>query len=188
WGRVQPPPFEDGVRRFDATSPDGRRFEWIEKILPDGTRLAVARDVTHHARAAEDASRAKTVLFATLTHELRTPLNGVIGMADLLEMTKLEPNQKSYVGAIRQSGELLLDLITEILDYSRLEAGRVALESAPFDPEAAMQDVAELISTKAHAKGLELAVVARSGAPLRVIGDDGRLRQILFNLAGNPVT
>lgn len=187
WGRVQPPPFEDGMRRFDAPSPDGRRFEWIERVMPDGARFAIARDISRHAQAAEEAARAKTTLFATLTHELRTPLNGVIGMADLLELTKLESNAKSYVGAIRQSGELLLDLITEILDYSRLEAGRVALESAPFDPEGTMQDVAELLSTKAHAKGLELAVSVRSGSPARVIGDDGRIRQILFNLAGNAV-
>ncbi len=187
WGRVAPPPFEGGARRFDAPAPDGRRFEWIERVLPDGARLAVARDITHHARAAEDASRAKTTLFATLTHELRTPLNGILGMAGLLAQAKLEPAAQTYVGAIRQSGELLLDLITEILDYSRLEAGRVALESAPFDPEATMQDVAELLSPKARAKGLEIAVAVQSGAPARVVGDDGRLRQILFNLAGNAV-
>jgi CheY-like chemotaxis protein len=81
----------------------------------------------------------------------------------------------------------LLELITEILDYSRLEAGRIALDSAPFDPEATMQDVAELLSPKAHSKGLEIAVTVRAGAPTRVTGDDGRLRQILFNLAGNAV-
>lgn len=187
WGRVQPPPFEHNERRFDAPAPDGRRFEWIERILPDGGRLITARDITRHLRAAEEALRAKTTLFATLTHELRTPLNGILGMANLLELGKLEPNARSYVGAIRQSGELLLDLITEILDYSRLEAGRVVLESAPFDPEATLQDVAELVSPKAHEKGLEIAIAARGDVPLRVVGDDGRLRQILFNLAGNAV-
>ena len=188
WGRANAPPFENGERRFDAPTPDGRRFEWIERLLPDGSHLVVARDITRHVAAAEDALRGKTTLFATLTHELRTPLNGILGMAGLLELGgKLEPNAKTYVSAIKQSGELLLDLITEILDYSRLEAGHVALESAPFDPEAAMQDVAELLSPKAHEKKLEIAVTVRSGAPARVIGDDGRLRQILFNLAGNAV-
>ncbi len=187
WGRVAPPAFEQGVRRFEASAPDGRRFEWVERVLADGARLAVARDITAHVRAAEDALRAKTTLFATLTHELRTPLNGILGMAGLLALGKLEPNAQSYTDAIRQSGELLLDLITEILDYSRLEAGAIALESAPFDPEAAMQDVAELLSPKAHGKGLEIAVPVRAGAPSRVVGDDGRLRQILFNLAGNAV-
>ena len=187
WGRAPAPEFENGERRFDAPTPDGRRFEWVERVLDDGAHLVIARDITRHVTAAEDALRAKTTLFATLTHELRTPLNGILGMAGLLELGKLEPNAKTYVGAIRQSGELLLDLITEILDYSRLETGRVALESAPFDPEAAMQDVAELLSPKARDKGLEIAVTMRAGAPARVIGDDGRLRQILFNLAGNAV-
>lgn len=188
WGRAQPPAFDhEGVRRFDAPAPDGRRFEWVERVLPDGARLVSARDITRHSRAAEDASRAKTTLFATLTHELRTPLNGILGMAGLLGQAKLEPAAQTYVGAIRQSGELLLDLITEILDYSRLEAGRVDLESAPFDIESTMQEVAELLSPKAYDKGLELAVSIRPGAPTRVIGDDGRLRQILFNLAGNAV-
>jgi signal transduction histidine kinase/DNA-binding response OmpR family regulator len=188
WGRAPTPAFENGERRFDAPTPDGRRFEWIERVLADGTHLAIARDITRHVLAADEALRAKTTLFATLTHELRTPLNGILGMAGLLELGgKLEPNAKTYVGAIKQSGELLLDLITEILDYSRLEAGRVVLESAPFDPETIMQEVAELLSPKAHEKGLEIAVMVRAGAPARVTGDDGRLRQILFNLTGNAV-
>lgn len=187
WGRVTPPAFENGERRFAAPAPDGRHFEWVERILPDGARLAAARDITRHVVAAEDALRAKTTLFATLTHELRTPLNGILGMAGLLELGKLEPNAQSYVEAIKQSGEHLLDLITEILDYSRIEAGHIALDSAPFDPEATMQDVAELLSPKAHAKGLEVVVTLRGEAPARVTGDEGRLRQILFNLAGNAV-
>ncbi|ANP46251.1 response regulator [Candidatus Viadribacter manganicus] len=187
WGRTQPSEFKNGERRFDAPAPDGRQFEWVERRLPDGASLVIARDITRHVRAAEDALRAKTTLFATLTHELRTPLNGILGMAGLLELGKLEPNAKSYVGAIKQSGELLLELITEILDYSRLEAGHVELELSPFDPEATMQSVAELLSPRARDKGLEIAVSVRADAPARVVGDDGRLRQILFNLAGNAV-
>ncbi|MEJ0058278.1 MAG: ATP-binding protein [Terricaulis sp.] len=187
WGRVKPPEFESETRRFEAPAPDGRRFEWAERRLPDGVSLVVARDITDHARAAEEAAAAKTTLFATLTHELRTPLNGILGMAGLLAQAKLEPAAETYVGAIRQSGELLLDLITEILDYSRIEAGRVLIEAAPFNPEAVMQEIAELLSPKAHDKGLEMAVIVRAGAPTRVMGDDGRLRQILFNLAGNAV-
>src|SRR5215813_6696078 len=92
WGRAATPAFIEGQRRFDATAPDGRHFEWVERQFDDGVRLVVARDVTRHARAAEEALRAKTTLFATLTHELRTPLNGILGMATLLEMAKLEPN------------------------------------------------------------------------------------------------
>ncbi|HVK79478.1 MAG TPA: hypothetical protein VM915_02600, partial [Verrucomicrobiae bacterium] len=79
WGRASPPAFENGERRFDAPAPDGRRFEWVERVLPDGARLAIARDITRHVAAAEDSLRAKTTLFATLTHELRTPLNGILG-------------------------------------------------------------------------------------------------------------
>lgn len=187
WGRTPTPGFVDGERRFDAPAPDGRRFEWVERLLQDGTRLCIARDITRHTRAAEDVLRAKTTLFATLTHELRTPLNGILGMAGLLDLGKLEPNARAYVAAIRQSGEHLLDLITEILDYSRLEAGRVELESTLFDPEATMQDVAELLSPKAHDKGLEIAVITRGAPPALVLGDEGRLRQILFNLAGNAI-
>lgn len=187
WGRVAPPAFVAGLRRFEAAAPDGRRFEWAERMLPDGSRLLAARDVTRHTQAAESAMRAKTTLFATLTHELRTPLTGILGMADLLALGKLEANAQSYVAAIRQSGELLLELITEVLDYSRLDAGHVALESVAFDPEAAIQSVAELLSTRAHAKGLEIATCVRIGVPSRVMGDDGRLRQILFNLAGNAI-
>ena len=187
WGRVAPPPFVDGVRMFDAAAPDGRRFEWRERELPDGRRLAVARDVTERVRAADEAARAKTLLFATLTHELRTPLNGIIGMAGLLARSPLEPAQRDWVNAVSRSGEHLLDLITEILDYSRLEAGRVALEDGPFDPEETAQGVAELLSPKAYAKGLEIVVAPHPRLPARVRGDDGRVRQILFNLAGNAV-
>lgn len=187
WGRITPPALAAELRRFEAAAPDGRRFEWAERVLPDGTRLVIARDVTRHIQAAEAAMRAKTTLFATLTHELRTPLTGILGMADLLALGKLEPNAQSYVAAIRQSGELLLELLTEVLDYSRLDAGHVTLESVPFDPEAIVQGVAELLSTRAHAKGLEIATCVRTGVPSRVMGDDGRLRQILFNLAGNAI-
>ncbi len=187
WGRVTPPPMTDGERRFDAPAPDGRRFEWVERVLADGARLVTARDVSRYAAAAEAAVRAKTTLLATVTHELRTPLNGILGMASLLESAELAPNARAYVDAIKQSGHLLLDLITDILDYARLDAGKIALDAAPFDPETAMQDVAELLSPKAHAKGLEIAVNVRADAPMRVLGDDGRLRQILFNLCGNAV-
>lgn len=188
WGRVEPPPFDaDGERRFEAAAPDGRRFEWRERLLPDGSRLAVARDVSERVKAADEAARAKTVLFATMTHELRTPLNGILGMAGLLEQAEMKPGHAEYVSAIRRSGEHLLDLITEILDYSRLEAGRIHLEQAPFDPEMLAQSVAELLSPRAREKGLELCVVVKPNTPSRAKGDEGRIRQILFNLAGNAV-
>jgi signal transduction histidine kinase/CheY-like chemotaxis protein len=192
WGRTTPPPFPtvdgaEGVRQFEAAAPDGRIFEWRERQLPDNTRLAIARDVTDRSAAAAAGDRAKTALFATLTHELRTPLNGVLGMAGLLARTPLDPSQQEFVTALRRSGEHLLDLITEILDFSRLEAGRIVLEDAPFDPEAVVQEVIELLSPKAHDKGLELIARLGPATPQTLRGDAGRLRQVLFNLVGNAV-
>jgi signal transduction histidine kinase/CheY-like chemotaxis protein len=187
WGRIEPPPFVAGVRRFDAPAPDGRLYEWAERRLLDGTRIAFARDVSERAEAARDADRAKTLLFATLTHELRTPLNGILGMTGLLAQRPLEPDARDYVRTVRQSGEHLLDLINEILDYSRLEAGKIALDEAPFDLEATAQSVAELLSPKAYEKGVEIAVLLRAGAPTHIVGDESRVRQILFNLVGNAV-
>jgi signal transduction histidine kinase/DNA-binding response OmpR family regulator len=188
WGRVEPPPFAaDGRRRFDAPAPDGRVYEWVERRRADGSSIAVARDITTRAESAAEADRARTLLFAMLTHELRTPLNGILGMTGVMAQSRLDPEARDHLRAIRQSGEHLLDLINEILDYSRLEAGELALESAPFDPEATAQSVAELLSPKTRAKGLEIAVLLRPGCPAQVRGDESRFRQILFNLAGNAV-
>lgn len=188
WGRLIPPDFDrDNERRFDAPAPDGRLFEWREQRLPQGGRFAQARDVSDRAAQAAAAARAKTVLFATLTHELRTPLNGILGMAGLLARAPLTPTEASYLNAIARSGEHLLELVTEILDFSSLESGRVTLEVAPFDPAIVAQDVVELLSPKAHEKGLDIMVAAHADVPSQVLGDAGRVRQILFNLAGNAV-
>ncbi|MBI1251999.1 MAG: response regulator [Alphaproteobacteria bacterium] len=187
WGRLTPPPFRQGMRRFDAPAPDGRIYEWSDRRLGDGTRVVAAREITDRVQAAEAVSAAKTRLFATLTHELRTPLNGVLGMAGLIGQSRLDPEARDHLRALRRSGEHLLDLITEILDYSRLENGRLELDCAPFHVEDMMQSVAELLSPKAHEKGIEIAAIMRPGAPEWVSGDAGRVRQILFNLAGNAV-
>jgi len=187
WGRVTPPAFVHDERVFDAPAPDGRLFEWRERRLADGSRILTARDVSERAAAAAETARAKTLLFATLTHELRTPLNGILGMAGLLRRAELDPTQREYLAAIRASGEHLLQLVTEILDFSRLESGRVMLEEAAFDPEETVQAIVELLSPRAREKGLEVATRIAPQAPLRLVGDEGRLRQILFNLAGNAV-
>lgn len=187
WGRVQPPEFDFDARQFEAAAPDGRIFEWSERRGPDGMRIAIARDVTARSVAAAGADRAKTALFATLTHELRTPLNGVLGMAGLLARTPLDANQAEYVQALRRSGEHLLDLITEILDFSRLEAGRIVLDDSPFALDRVLQEVIELLSPKAHDKGLEMIARVLPETPALLRGDAGRLRQVLFNLIGNAV-
>lgn len=187
WGRVTPPAFVRDERMFDAPAPDGRLFEWRERRLADGARIVSARDVSERADAAAETARAKTLLFATLTHELRTPLNGILGMAGLLRRADLDPTQREYLAAIRSSGEHLLQLVTEILDFSRLESGRVMLEEVAFDPEETVQAIVELLSPRAREKGLEIATRIAPHTPLRLVGDEGRLRQILFNLAGNAV-
>ncbi|MDZ4777777.1 MAG: response regulator [Alphaproteobacteria bacterium] len=187
WGRVTPPAFVQDERVFDAPAPDGSLFEWRERRLADGSSIVTARDVSERAAAAAETARAKTLLFATLTHELRTPLNGILGMAGLLHRADLDATQREYLAAIRTSGEHLLQLVTEILDFSRLESGRVMLEEIAFDPEETVQAIVELLSPRAREKGLEVATRIAPHTPLRLVGDEGRLRQILFNLAGNAV-
>lgn len=148
--------------------------------LPGGCALAFRRN------EGEDA-RAKTMLFATLSHEIRTPLNGILGMAGLLDMTPLADAQRSYLAAIRQSGDHLLGLLNNILDFAKLEAATIELEEIAFDPAATLQAVAELMSPRAREKGLDVEVALACDLPARLRGDDGRLRQIVTNLVSNAV-
>ncbi|MGZ9113963.1 MAG: response regulator, partial [Brevundimonas sp.] len=117
---------------------------------------------------------------------MRTPLNGVIGMLGLLQRTRLDGAQRAYAEAARSSAEHLLGLVNDLLDYARLEAGKLEFDAAPVDLEALVRGVAELLSPRAHDKGLEIAWSVSADAA-DVIGDEGRLRQVLFNLAGNAV-
>ncbi len=123
---------------------------------------------------------------AALSHELRTPLNGVLGMAGLLARTRLDANKRAYVSALQESGEHLLGLVNDVLDLAKLDAGGYEPHPAPTDLERLLQGAAELLSPRAHAKGLEIAWAADPDLP-KVMADEGRLRQILFNLAGNAV-
>ncbi len=124
--------------------------------------------------------------FAALSHELRTPLNGVLGMARLLEGTRLTAEQRSYVGALRESGEHLLTMVNDVLDFAKLGDGSVELHPAPMDVEALLRSVCELMSPRAHEKGIEVAWAAPAGAGL-IMADEARLRQILLNFAANAV-
>lgn len=123
---------------------------------------------------------------ASLSHEFRTPLNGVIGMARLLEGTTLTAEQRAYAAALRESGEHLLTLVNDVLDFAKIGAGRLELHAGPVDVESLLRGVCELLSPRAHEKGLEIAWVApeRLG---EIEADEGRLRQILLNFAGNAV-
>ncbi|MBU1346751.1 MAG: response regulator [Alphaproteobacteria bacterium] len=121
-----------------------------------------------------------------MSHEMRTPLNGVIGMLGLLTRTRLDGAQRAYAEAAKDSAEHLLGLVNDLLDYARLEAGKLEFDPAPVDLEALVRGVAELLSPRAHEKGLEIVWSVAPDAP-DILADEGRLRQVLFNLAGNAV-
>ncbi|MDZ4762580.1 MAG: ATP-binding protein, partial [Alphaproteobacteria bacterium] len=146
--------------------------------------VAGVRFATAELNEAPDAAHRFT---AAVSHEIRTPLNGILGMAALLEEGELPPAQRAYAAAIRKSGARLLDLLNNVLDYSRLEAGDIPLDIGPFNPADLVQDVAELLAPRAHGAGLDIAAIIDPDLPARMVGDAGRLRQILFNLTGNAV-
>lgn len=165
--------------------------DWTETLLSGGERLYVGAPQSNGADdeplAEESAADPKLQLLATMSHEMRTPLNGILGMTSLLLDTGLEPNQRAYAESVRESGVALLALINDLLDYSKLEAGRLDIERAPFSPLTLVQSVAELLSPKAADKGIEITAYVDSAVPAELYGDEARLRQVLINLAGNGV-
>jgi signal transduction histidine kinase/CheY-like chemotaxis protein/HPt (histidine-containing phosphotransfer) domain-containing protein len=152
--------------------------------------VAIFNDVTESRCAreqAEQANRAKSAFLATMSHDIRTPINGILGMIELLRGSTLEERQKSYVAGIGRSGELLLSMVNDVLDYSKIEAGLLDLESIDFSPADVIGDVVTLIAPMAAAKGLGFDVEGASRMPRALKGDPAKLRQVLLNLLGNAV-
>jgi two-component system sensor histidine kinase/response regulator len=148
---------------------------------------ASMREAQEYARQADQANRAKSQFLANMSHEIRTPMNGVIGMVELLRNTSLSVQQRRHTDTLLASAEALLDLLNGILDFSKIEAGKLELEAAPFHLRDAVESVCELLAQRAHDAGLELVCDIDPDASRTVVGDPGRLRQVLLNLVGNAV-
>ncbi|HEY5789996.1 MAG TPA: ATP-binding protein [Gammaproteobacteria bacterium] len=151
------------------------------------TRRKVESELREAVALAEAANRAKAGFLATMSHEMRTPLNAVLGLLGLLQDETLRPRQRELVGTAREAGETLLDLISDILDLSKMGAGKLQLENSAWEPAGLLQSVHRLLQPKAVEKGLALRLALPERLPGAVLGDPGRLRQVLLNLAGNAV-
>jgi two-component system sensor histidine kinase/response regulator len=189
-------------RELTAIRKDGTRFP-IELDLSevrDGEAVfftGILRDITERKRveaelvrareAAEAANLAKSQFLATMSHEIRTPMNGVLGMANLLASTVLNDRQQRLVENVSRSGQALLGIINDILDFAKIEAGKFELSAVPFDPRDAIAELSDLFSERCTAKGLEFIYFVAEDVPSRIVGDPARLRQILVNLVGNAV-
>jgi two-component system, sensor histidine kinase and response regulator len=158
---------------------------WYFRDITD--RKHIERALRESAQEATAASRAKSEFLANMSHEIRTPMNGIIGATELALGTPLSREQQGYLEIVRSSGQALLELINDILDLSKVEAGKLELEQIPFSLEQCLQGALNVLSPRAAEKGLELAVRVDPELPDRLVGDPGRLRQVLINLVGNAV-
>ncbi len=180
----------------------GRHFiNYISPVLDESGKVSkvaiFAIDITERKRAeeelkeakesAEAAAKAKSDFLANMSHEIRTPMNAVIGLTGLLQRTDLNKEQQDYVETIRSSGNSLLSVINNILDFSKIDSGKVELEAQPFNLRDCVEDSLDLVATEASKKGLNLAYSIDTSAPGTIMGDPVRLRQILINLLSNAV-
>ncbi len=159
----------------------------VERLRVQGELVRANEELIGARDAALAASRAKSEFLANMSHEIRTPMNGVLGMADLLLTGDLPAEPRHYAETIRSSGEALLAILNDILDLSKIEAGKMEFEAVPFDPRRCVDDVAALMDGRARERGVSLTALATEAVPPRVVGDPSRLRQVLLNLVGNAV-
>ncbi len=157
-------------------------------VQEDVTAIKAAEDAMRAAqRAAEDANRAKSEFLASMSHEIRTPMNAIIGMAELLEETELTAAQRRYVDIFQGAGDALLTLINDVLDLSKIEAGKIEIETVPFDLADLVERTVTILGIRSRDKGVELLSRIAPGTPTRLKGDPDRLRQVLTNLVGNAI-
>lgn len=190
WQQDDPEPMEiqlwngEHIRIFDRRGPSGD----VVSLALNITASVRYEEQLHEARErAEAANRAKSAFLANMSHEIRTPMNGVVGMAELLTETDLDGEQRLFVDTIKHSGEALLVIINDVLDYSKIDADKLLLHPEPFDLEQTLHEVVLLLQPSARAKGLNLKIDYDILQPTRFIADPGRIRQIVTNLMGNAV-
>jgi signal transduction histidine kinase/CheY-like chemotaxis protein len=159
----------------------------LAQFLALGAGVGLWRLTRIEQRRAERANEAKSAVLAAVSHEFRTPLNGILGLTGLLLESDLTADQRNYAKGVRSSGEALLRLVDDMLDFSRIEAGRLELRPEPTDLARMAEEIGELLATRAHDKGIELAIAPARDLPQTVEVDAQRLRQVLLNLLGNAI-